>query len=410
MSGINGFNGYYGYYGYTAPQYNFKSANNAPNNAFPQMDVYTKPVKFSTQPQTTPEKNETGSDKYLKIGAAVVGLGLLAYGLYRGRNLLRGVGNKPVQPPHNPPAGPQAAETAAQTAARGTAQTTGHAAPALNQAAGQNAAQTANAVDNAAQTAQNLAQNAANKADDAVQIANKADEAAKAAKEAEIKAAKEAEARAAKEAEEKAAKEAEARAAKEAEEKAAREAAKKAAKEAQDKYAAQMDVVAKQKLQEINAEWAEKLDTYAGIKLMANRKGFQCLGKDMEKLENGTFRIKGKTTNGSHLEYYSADGSTLSEFAVFKDGKKSVEIGFRDKGKTGDLAKFNEKGEPELIIDFAVNGEKGKRLIKWFNSAKKFDEEGLSSIYRDLYAGKMQWYAVPPKEVCECSLSNWCKL
>ena len=390
MSGINGFNGYYGY---MAPQYNFKSANNAPNNVFPQMNVYTR--NLQPQPQTAPENNETDSDKYLKIGATVVGLGLLAYGLYRGRNLLKSVGNKPVQPPHNPPAGPQAAETAAQTAARGTAQTTEHAAPALNQAAGQNAAQSVNTADNAAQTAQNLAQNAANKADDAAQAARKADEAAKAAKEAEIKAAKEAEARAAKE----------------AEEKAANEAAKKAAKEAQDKYAAQMDVVARQKLQEINAEWAEKLDTYAGIKLMADRKGFQCLGKDMEKLENGTFRIKGKTTNGSHLEYYSADGSTLSEFAVFKDGKKSVEIGFRDKGKTGDLVKFNEKGKPEIGIDFAVNGEKGQRFVNWTNRARKFDEEGLTSIYCDFAERKMEWNALPPEEVADgFSLNHWCKL
>ena len=393
MAGINGFNGYNNYY---TPQYNFKCRNDAPNNAFSQVDIYTKQPHFTTQPQTAPEKNDADSTNYYKIGAALLGLGILGFSLYKGRNLFKNIGNKSAQTPHNPHLTPQTAETAAQAASKSAAQTTEHAAPALNQTAALNSAQTANTAADAARATENNLNKAA-------ETANKADEAAKAAKEAEAKAQKEAA--------EKAAKEAEAKAAKEAEEKAAKEAAKKAQKELQDKYTSEMDVTARQKLQEINEAWASRLDAFAGIKLSVERNGFQRLGKNMERLENGTYKITSTPKNGVHYEYYSHDGETLDEIIVINNGQKRHEIGFRDKGKTGDLTHYNENGKPEYSIDFIINGKQGERFASWTNIARKFDEEGLTSIYCDFAEGKFQWNALPPETVANgFALTNWAKI
>lgn len=262
----------------------------------------------------------------------------------------------------------------------------------MNQTAAQNSAQTANTVAEAARATENNLNKAA-------ETANKADEAAKAAKEAEAKAQKEAA--------DKAAKEAEARAAKETEEKAA----KKAQKELQDKYTAEMDVTARQKLQEINEAWASRLDAFAGIKLCVERNGFQRLGKNMERLENGTYKITSTPKNGVHYEYYSHDGQTLDEIIVINNGQKRHEIGFRDKGKTGDLTHYNENGKPEYSIDFIINGKQGERFASWTNRARKFTDEGLTSIYCDFAEGKFQWNALPPENVANgFSLNNWAKI
>ena len=389
MAGINGFNGYYNYYN---PQFNFKSAN----NAFQQADIYSKLPQFVAQPQTTPqytaqqqttpEKSDAESTNYLKIGGGLVGLALLGYGLYKGRNLLKSAGNKAAQTPHNPHPAPKTPQTPAAGGEKPVVQITEHApAPSVNQ------------------TAEKTATQAAGTVDDAAKAANKADDAAKAAKEAEAKAQKEAA--------EKAAKEAEAKAAKEAEEKAAKEAAKKAQKELQDKYTAEMDVTARQKLQEINEAWASRLDAFAGIKLCVERNGFQRLGKNMERLENGTYKITSTPKNGVHYEYYSHDGQTLDEIIVINNGQKRHEIGFRDKGKTGDLTHYNENGKPEYSIDFIINGKQGERFASWTNIARKFDEEGLTSIYCDFAEGKFQWNALPPETVANgFALTNWAKI
>ena len=73
----------------------------------------------------------------------------------------------------------------------------------------------------------------------------------------------------------------------------------------------------------------------------------------------------------SQVDVYSTDGKTLDQIIVIKNGQKTHKIGFRDKGKTGDLRQFNKEGEREFSIAFAINGEKGKRFIRWSNSDQK---------------------------------------
>ncbi len=367
MNGIQGFNSYNQYFN---PQFN----NMRLQSPAPQQNA-SAATPQNAQIQTSAPKKD--SDKYIKIGGAILGAALLALGAYKGKNLFKNLRN---EAPRTPGSANPAASTTAQDAEKAARE------------AAEKAAREAEA--KAAKEAQEAAERAAREAE------------AKAAKEAAEKAAKEAEAKAAKEAQEAAEK-----AAKEAEAKAAKEAAEKAKKELQNKYKAEMDVTARQKLQEINKEWAAKLDIFAGIKLMSEKSGFQKLGKNMEKLQDGTYKITSSPKNGTHFEYYSEDGVTLDKIIVIKNGRKTQSIGFRDKGKTGDLVQYNQNGKIEYGIDFVINGNKGERFVSWTNMSRKADEEGLTGLYCDFYEGKFEWNALPPQNIADgFALNNWCKI
>ena len=93
------------------------------------------------------------------------------------------------------------------------------------------------------------------------------------------------------------------------------------------------------------------------------------------------------------------------------NGRKTQSIGFRDKGKTGDLVQYDQNGKIEYGIDFVINGNKGERFVSWTNMSRKADEEGLSGLYCDFYEGKFEWNALPPENVANgFALNNWCKI